>query len=245
MEGSDLPSAEDHLREAAAAHKQTGSQGDLCAALFELGNVAAQQGDLQRALDLYDEAARIAEAERIHYYLALARNNFAYHSLLLGRVDEAQRSVDQGIKVAEAYDLLAALLHLFSTRGEIYLYRREWLEAEESFRGGLAIAEELGSLERQAGYRGGLALAARGRKDYDTAQTLLEEALVLIAEQGYWHLRARLQLWLAETLFEQAQYAEAERLLKEALAVARSQQRTLLIEQGERLQAQILALREK
>jgi tetratricopeptide (TPR) repeat protein len=90
-----------------------------------------------------------------------------------------------------------------------------------------------------------LALAARGRKDYDTAQTLLEEALVLIAEQGYWHLRARLQLWLAETLFEQAQYAEAERLLKEALAVARSQQRTLLIEQGERLQAQILALREK
>jgi tetratricopeptide (TPR) repeat protein len=245
MEGRDLASAEDHLREAVAAHKQTGSQGDLCAALFELGNVAAQRGDLLRALDLYDESARTAEAERIHYYLALARNNFAYHSLLLGRVDDAQRAVNQGIKVAEAYDLLAALLHLFSTRGEIYLYRSEWLEAEESFLRGLEIAEELGSLERQAGYRGGLALAARGRKDHDAARLLLEEALALISGQGYWHLRTRLQLWLAETLLEQAQYAEAENFLKEALAVARAQQRTLLIEEGEHLQAQLLALMEK
>lgn len=244
MEGRDLAVAEEHLQRSVEIHRWIENQGDLCAVLFELGNVAAQRGELQRALDFYEESARVAESERIHYYLALARNNFAYHSLLLGRVTEAEQSVAQGIKIAEAYDLLAALLHLYSTRGEIQLHLNKWDEAETSFHSGLALAEELGSLERQAGYRGGLALAARGKKDFDTARHLLEEALALIAEQGYWHLRTRLQLWLAETLFEQARYEEATKLLDEAMQVARSQHRTLLVEQGEQLHARLLAIRE-
>jgi len=245
MEGRDLAAAEEQLQKAVAVHRKTENQGDLCATLFELGNVAAQRGELQRALDFYDESAHVAETERIHYYLALARNNFAYHSLLLGRVEAAQGSVVQGIKIAEAYELLAALLHLYSTRGEIYLHLNQWSEAEESFQSGLALAEELGSLERQAGYRGGLALVARGKRDFDTARQLLEEALALIAEQGYWHLRTRLQLWLAETHLDLARYNDAEKLLNEAMQVARSQQRTLLVEQGERLRAKLSSESEK
>jgi tetratricopeptide (TPR) repeat protein len=241
MEGSDLVAAEDHLQKAVTAHRQTGNQGDLCAALFELGNISAQRGELQRALAYYEEAARAAEAGRIHYYLALAHNNYAYHSLLLGRVDKAQESAAQGMKVAETYDLLAALLHLYSTRGEIYLYLGEWEAAEESFQHGLSLAEDLGSLERQAGYRGGLALAARGRGDSESAGRLLEEALALIDGQGYWHLRTRLQLWLAETLLEQARYTEAGQIIEMAITIAGEHHRTLLLVQGERLRARLLA----
>ena len=244
MEGRDLAAAESYLQKAVAVQRQMENEGDLCAVLFELGNVAAQRGELPRALHFYEEAAHVAEAGRNHYYLALAHNNYAYHSLLLGQIGAAQTSVAQGLKVAETYDLLAALLHLYSTRGEIYLALQQWREAEESFNNGLTLAEELGSLERQAGYRGGLALAARGRRDLGAANHLLEEALTLIADQGYWHLRTRLQLWLAETLFAQAQYEEAEKLLGEALEVAYSQQRTLLAEQGERLRTQLAALKE-
>jgi len=90
MEGSDLTAAENQLRVAVPALRQSGNQGDLCAALFELGNIAAQRGELPRALDLYEEAARAAETGRVHYYLALAHNNYAYHSLLLGQVAVAQ-----------------------------------------------------------------------------------------------------------------------------------------------------------
>lgn len=241
MEGRDLAAAEEHLHKAVAIHRQIENQGDLCAILFELGNVAAQRGELQRALDFYDESGRVAETEHIHYYLALARNNFAYHSLLLGQVDAAQQAVADGIKIAETYGLFAALLHLYSTKGEIFLHLHEWQEAEAAFQSGLALAEEFGSLERQAGYRGGLALAARGRKDYETAHHLLDEALALITGQGYWHLRTRLQLWLAETLFDQTRYADAEKLLDEALEIARAQQRTLLVEQGEHLRTQLAA----
>jgi tetratricopeptide (TPR) repeat protein len=241
MEGSDLVAAENHLKEAVTAHRRTGNQGDLCAALFELGNVSAQRGELQRALDFYDESAGAAQRGRIHYYHALALNNYAYHSLLLGQVTAAQRAATQGMKVAETYDLLAALLHLYSTQGEIHLYLGDWKEAEDSFERVLALAEDLGSLERQAGYRGGLALAARGRNDLDTGIRLLEEALALIAEQGFWHLRTRLQLWLAEILYDQARLAEVAPPLEAAIAIARAHHRTLLLVQGERLRAGLLA----
>jgi tetratricopeptide (TPR) repeat protein len=144
-------------------HRQIGDQGDLCAVLFELGNVAAQRGELQRALDFYDESARVAEVERIHYYLALARNNFAYHSLLLGRVNEAQQSVAQGIKIAEAYDLLAALLHLYSTKGEIYLYLDQWNEAKNRS-SGLALAENLAVLSVRPGIAAGWRLRREAKR---------------------------------------------------------------------------------
>ncbi len=240
MEGSDLDAAEQHLQEAIAIQRQLGKQEDICAALFELGNIAAQRGELYRALDFYTESARAAEVGRIHYYLALARNNFAYHSLLLGNIDDAQKAVADGLKVAETHDLMTALLHLYSTDGEIHLYLAEWEKAQESFQHGLTIAEDLGSLERQAGYRGGLALAARGRNDFDTTVRLLKEALALIAGQGYWHLHTRLQLWLAGTMYQQEHYKEALLLVDAAINTALSHRRILLLIEGECLRAGLL-----
>jgi DNA-binding SARP family transcriptional activator len=242
MEGSDLLAAERHLRNAIAAHRPAHHPADLCAALFELGNVAAQRGELARALDFYAEAARAAEAGRVYYYLALARNNFAYHSLLLGRPEAARQAVSQGLKLAETHEMLSVLLFLYSTQGEIHLYLGEWSAATESFQRGFALAEELNNLERQAGYRAGLALAARGEAHQRLyATTLLEEALALIGEQGYWHLQTRLLLWLAETLLMRGQTAEARPHLDAALTLARAHGRALLTTQAERLRARLLA----
>src|SRR5262249_51867933 len=95
MEGSDLHAAERHLQEAAAAHRRIERSGDLCADLFELGNVAAQRGELARGLAYYKAARRAAESGHVYYFLALAYNNFAYHSLLLGRPQAAQEAVTQ------------------------------------------------------------------------------------------------------------------------------------------------------
>ncbi|HLV98314.1 MAG TPA: AAA family ATPase [Ktedonobacterales bacterium] len=243
MEGSDLPAAESHLRQAVTAHRRATSSEELYATLFELGNVAAQRGELARALDLYAEAAQHAAASRAHYFQALAHNNIAYHSLLLGRPDDARRALAQGLKLAEAHELLGALLHLFSTEGEIHLYLGEWAAAAECFQRGLLLAEDLGHLERQAGYRAGLALAARGQRDLEHATTLLEEALALISDKGYWHLRARLLLWLAEILLQRDRIAEAEPHLEAALQTCRAQGRILLCMQAERLWARVLVAR--
>jgi DNA-binding SARP family transcriptional activator/predicted ATPase len=243
MDGSNLSAAEHYLQEAVAAHRLTDNLSDLCATLFELGNVAAQRGDLRQALKLYEEAARAAEAAHYHYFLALAYNNFAYHSLLFGQCDIAQRTLAKGFALAETHEMFGALLHLASTQGEIHLYRGNWIAASESFQQGLLLAEELGNPERQAGYHAGLALAARGQHKLTEALSLLTGALTLITERGYWHLRTRIQLWQAETLLQCERLAEAELPLLAALETARAHGRMLLLIQGERLHARLLATR--
>src|SRR6266581_4212811 len=195
MEGDDLAAAQSHLQQAVAAHRLTDNMSDLCATLFELGNVAAQRG------------------------------------------------LTKGKQLAETYEMSGALLHLYSTQGEIHLYLGEWAAASEAFQHGLTLAEELGNLERQAGYRAGLALAARGQNNLDAATTLLEEALTLITERGYRHLWTRLQLWLAETLLLCGHDNKAEFHLNAALEMAQAPGRILLLLQGERLHARILATR--
>ena len=241
MEGSDLAGAEIHLQTAVAAHRETGNLDDLCATLFELGNLAAQRGDVQRALHYYQDAAQAAEAGHVHYYLALAWNNHAYHSLLLGEIEAAQHSADTSLKLAETYEMLGVLLYLYSTQGEINLYQGEWASAEEAFQRGSALAEELGSIERQAGYRAGLALVARGRGDLAGATIALEDALSLIAGQGFWHLQTRISLWLAETLLLLGRAEDARSNLEAALATARAQGRVLWLLQAQRLFARLLA----
>lgn len=244
MEGSDLPAAENHLQAAATAHQRTNNLTDLCATLFELGNVAAQRGELRHALEWYEEAARKAAQGHTHYFLALAYNNIAYHSLLLGRLEDARRALEQGQKVADTYELLGAFLHLLSTQGELHLYQGEWAEATEAFQQGLQLAEEVGHLERQAGYRAGLALAAQGQHQLNRAAKLLKEALALISGQGYEHLRTRILLWLAETLLLQGHEREAEAHLSEGLEMARAQGRMLLLLQADRIHASLLAGRQ-
>jgi tetratricopeptide (TPR) repeat protein len=241
MEGSDLPAAERHLQEVTAARWLADNPRDLCASLFELGNVAAQRGELLRALEFYEEAAQVAEKGQAHYFHALARNNFAYHSLLLGWLKAAQRALAHGQRLAETYELLGALLHLASTQGEIHLYLGEWEAAGQTFQRGLALAEELGNSERQAGYWAGLALAARGQHDLTGAIRLLEEALLLISGRGYWHLRTRLLIWLAETLLLAERPAEAWPHLNAALETAQLHGRALLQLQAERLRGGLLA----
>ena len=241
MEGQDLGGAVRDLQRAVAIHRDGERFEELCADLFELGNVAAQRGDLAGALSLYEEAAAAATAGHAYYFLALAHNNYAYHSLLLGRIDAAEQAVSQGQRVARIHELVGALLHLYSTQGEIHLYQAEWERATQCFRQGLALAEELGNLERQAGYRAGLALAARGQGDFAGALKLLEEARMLIAEQSYWHLHTRILLWLAETRWLGRHTEEAWAPLEEALVTARSQGRVLLEIQGACLQAILLA----
>lgn len=241
MEGSDLPAAEHHLQQATTAHRLAENPRDLCASLFELGNVAAQRGELLRALEFYEEAANVAKAGQAHYFHALACNNLAYHSLLLGWVKVAQRALARGQKLAESYELLGALLHLTSTQGEIHLYLAQWEAATESFQSGLTLAEELSNPERQAGYRAGLALAARGQHNPGQAITWLEEALLLISGRGYWHLRTRLLIWLAETLLQAGQADAAWPHLNTALEMTQWHGRLLLHLQAERLRACLLA----
>lgn len=240
MEGSDLQAAEQHLRAAIPVHRQAGDSINLSAALFELGNVVAQQGAIHQAIAMYREAGAVLHADQAPFLHALAANNLAYHHLVLGQVDDARRELQRGQTIAGRHGLSTALLHLFSTESEIHLYTGNWDGAEATSCHGLALAETLGNIERQAGYRASLALVAARRGRIADARDQLEAALGMIASRTFWHLRTRLLLWLAELTLEHDP-AAANPYLDTALALARTQRRRLLQLHAERLQALALA----
>ncbi len=243
MEGSDLQAAEQHLRAAIPVHRAMNDGINLSAALFELGNVVAQQGAIRQAIALYHEADAALPSDQAPFLHALAANNLSYHSLLLGRLDDARTELERGRTIAEQHDLSAVLLHLLSTESEIYLYTGNWEAAEVTIQHGQALAESLGNLERQAGYRAALGLVAAGRGRYSEAREQLEAALTMIANHTFWHMRTRLLLWLAELSLTYEPHA-ANPYLDTALTLARTQRRRLLQIQAERLQAIYLAHRD-
>ena len=79
--------------------------------------------------------------------------------------------------------------------------------AEEYFRNGLRLAEQIPIRERIAGMTANLGLVAKARGEMDLAREQLQKALTLVEPLGNHHLEVRIRIWLAPLL--PAQEAQA------------------------------------
>ena len=245
LEGADLETAARHLKSAerlcpeanqVIAPGPAGMEVNLGRVKFELGSVAAQQGDLERAVASYREAIHASCKNQDETSLAwciLAYNNLAYHLLLMDD-PQAEKYARTGLQLAQEKGMLGQQPYLFSTLGEITLAHGDLVSAEEYFRQGLRLAHRLAMSERVAGITANLGLLALDQGDLNLAIHRLSSALSRADQLGTRHLAAQIRLWLAPLLPEE----EGRRLLEEARAFAESGQRRLLLEQAEHLEAQ-------
>jgi DNA-binding SARP family transcriptional activator len=236
IEGADLQAAAEHLQDAEALLDQLGERADLTQRSkikFEIGSVAAQQGDLPQAIALYRESLALAEqADTPAAGLRgiLARNNLAYHLHLLGDPGAGEYA-RAGLALAQQTGELAMQTFLLSTLGEIALAAEGFDEAERYFEDGLALAERLSIPERIAGLTANLGLLARARGETDLAIHHLSTALARADSLGLRHLAAQTRLWLAPLLPP----AEARARLAEARVIAEASGRRRLLEEVKRL----------
>jgi tetratricopeptide (TPR) repeat protein len=235
IEGADLIGANEHLQRAEQLLRQPG--GDpvrLAQTKFDQGSVAAQQGDLNRAVALYREALSITEATDASEALSfriLANNNLAYHLHLLNdptAIDYAQR----GLTLARDQGVLGLQPFLLSTLGEIRLAQDDVDAAQQYFDDGLALAERLSMPERIAGLTANLGLVAQRRGETASAIHRLSTALAQADALNLKHLAAQIRVWLAPLLPPQ----EARLRLSEARAFAESSGRQRLLEEVQRLE---------
>ncbi|MGE5221257.1 MAG: ATP-binding protein [Omnitrophica WOR_2 bacterium] len=238
LEGEDLDEAAEHLRQAAeiCAARQDPSQ--LAEIEFESGSVAAQQGNLPRAIELYRKSLQYAEAALARdenspafFRLILAYNNLAYHSHLAGD-PAAAGYAQEGLRLAREKGILTSQTYLLSTLGEISLASGDVEAAEAYFSEGLALAEKVRMPERVAGLTANLGLAAQKRGQFDLAIYRLSTALAQADLLGTRHLAAQIRIWLAPLLPP----AEARLRLAEARAIAESGGRQRLLADIERLE---------
>lgn len=208
---------------------------------FELGGVAAQQGDLPRALAAYQEALYRADAadESNNYSLdgaltwrILARNNLAYHLQLTGDLERAEQYINEGQTLAEAQGMLGLLPYLHSTAGEIALAQGKAEHAQTCFQHGLRLAEQLAIPERIAGLTANLGLSASAQGNDRQARELLQSALSRADSLGTRYLAAQIRIWLAPLLPS----SEARATLQTARTIASNGGYRRLLEEIERLE---------
>jgi DNA-binding SARP family transcriptional activator len=233
IEGVDLAGAAEHLRVAGALCQAQADPNLLAQIKFELGSIAAQQGDLHQAVAFYREALEVAEAHPdTALYRILAHNNLAYHLLLLGDPTAAEHA-SSGLTLARETGMLGFQPYLFSTLGEIALAGGDLDGAEQAFANGLELAERLPVPERIAGLTANLGLVALHRGQAALAIHRLSTALARADALGIHHLAAQIRIWLAPLLPP----AEAHAMLAEARAIAESGGRKLLLAEIARLEA--------
>jgi tetratricopeptide (TPR) repeat protein len=237
LEGADLVGAAQHLHRAESLCTEEADLASLVHAKFELGSVAAQQGDLQQAVALYRETLALAESSRDEAALAwhiLAYNNLAYHLHLMGD-STAEGYARAGLALAQEKGVLNAQTYLLSTLGEIALAASDLDTAEQYFTEGLALAERLLMPERIAGLSANLGRVAAQRGQTTLSIHRLSTALARADLLGTQHLAAQIRLWLAPLLPP----AEARTRLAEARAIAESGGRRRLLEDVARLEIQL------
>ena len=172
--------------------------------------VRAQEGRSEEAVELFQQAAHLAEVAGDLPGLCLERGNLAEVLALLRRYPEAEEVLASGLEMARSLDLRASLLTLLRVRGELDAAQRRWPEATRRFEECLLIAGESegspgtplsmlrllqlraqgesgdaeAALEEREGYR------TRGRESNEEEEEGKEEAEVAVAR---WRTQARLE----------------------------------------------------
>jgi DNA-binding SARP family transcriptional activator/tetratricopeptide (TPR) repeat protein len=233
VEGVDLAGAAEHLHTAASLCAAQADPATLAHITFELGSVAAQQGDLAHAVERYRQALAAAEQSAAGLgFQIIAHNNLAYHLHLLGD-PLAPEHARIGLSLARASGVLTAQPYLLSTLGEIALATDDLPTAEQRFAEGLELAERLQMPERVAGLTANMGLVAQRRGQPALAIHRLSTARARADELGTQHLAAQIRLWLAPLLPRD----EARARLAEARAIAESGGRRRLLDEIQKLEA--------
>jgi DNA-binding SARP family transcriptional activator len=202
LQGQDLAEAIAHLRVAETelrTHPADAPIELLAQVEFELGNLAAQQGQLTEAVAHYREALRLTatgrsdESQRIY---VLAHNNLAYHLHLLGD-PEATSYAQRAAELVRDKGMLTLFSYVASTQGELALAAGDLAAAEGYFQQGLANAQRLAQRERIAGLTANLGLVAQRRGQPELAVHRFTIALAEAEVISSRFLAAQLHLWLA------------------------------------------------
>jgi tetratricopeptide (TPR) repeat protein len=229
LAGIDLGHAGELLAHAEQHCRTLNATDVLPRILFEQAGILAQQGDIAAAVLRYRAALTAAEQAPAHHgrtWHILAHNNLAYHLLLLGQYDDAQRHVRSGLRLAQRAGIQMVQSYLLSTAGEIALAQGDVNGAERLFYEGLSIAERYGMPERIAGLHANLGLVALTQEDEQQAQTALTQALHEADAAGVHHLATQIRIWLAPLLKK----PEATEILAQAEILATMGQRKKLLD---------------
>nr|MBA2677008.1 tetratricopeptide repeat protein [Ktedonobacteraceae bacterium] len=178
-----------------------------------LAIIFAEQGKWQEAIAAYRDFEHAAHALRDIFQEVLARNNVAYHTILLGDLEAARQEIEAVLALVKTYALSAAHFYVYSTYGELFLAEKNWSEAERWLKRALAQVKQRNDTQTQvAEVYAHLGRVAWGRGDLAAAAQRLERASSMMHQFGTPFQQTQIDLWLAD-LYSISEKEDAARTL--------------------------------
>lgn len=192
-------------------------RGRICAGL---GNASLMTGDMNRGLEYYLEALRVAEDLGDPVLAGQVTGNIGVVYNMKGEPETALGYFNRALELMQAQEHQLAEAYWLVNIGGIHELRGEYDEAERKLTRALNIGRENGLREVTAGALGALAEVAGKRKDFEKAQELAQQALEIDAETGNLRGQATHLTQLMLVKREMGQQQEFEEGLKKVIALA-------------------------
>ncbi|GAB4110571.1 MAG: hypothetical protein Fur005_11980 [Roseiflexaceae bacterium] len=148
---------------------------------FERGNLLANYGNLPAAINSFEQSLQYAQLFGNPLYSAMAQNNLAYHTMLLGDLPRAHRHIQAAIQAANNYQLGFLWQYIYSTTGEIAMAEGRAEQAADAFAQAYEVAQTWENHSHMANLRLNQALLATTQQHHLQATELLHEAQQLLS----------------------------------------------------------------
>ena len=208
----ELNAAKAMLQEAKAIFQEMGAVPCLAQVDLSLGSVLALQGRADDANGHFEQAIERQEALEALPELCESYLTRAQFMAGEGRLVEAEFYLDRGESIISRAD--CQLLHtlLFLVQGDVHLMRGRALEARSCFEKALSQARSLGNPHQEARALAGMGRAALQEKSYDSAESLLSQALSICKPLGARGDIAAISRILQQLFLSQGDHARAKEM---------------------------------
>lgn len=180
----DLTATDDLVRASLALHRELEDRAGIARALGELGNVAAEQGEHDRAVALYEECASVLRAIGNDGGLAVALSNLGDVAFKEGDLARAADLLEESIALQRQTGDRDSVATILFTLGRVVFAQGESYRAVVLLGESLEIATEIGYRECTAYCLAGLAHVALASGNAREATSLFACADALFEEIG-------------------------------------------------------------
>jgi tetratricopeptide (TPR) repeat protein len=181
---SELEEAEGHYREAEAAATQAKDDEGLAAALGNTGLVYQTEGEMDKALELYERVFKIEREMGRKWGEANALGNIGNIYLSQKKLDKALDCHQQALKIDKKIGYREGQAQDLVNIGNIYLSQKEHDKALDYYQRALKVDRDIGNREWEAKQLHNMGMLFDDKGEPDKALEHLQQALQIFEEIG-------------------------------------------------------------
>ena len=224
-------------------YRGTGDQRGAAIESYSIGTLFGYQGRYGAALNAKQEA--LGTFQRLKdrsFWMAEISSGYALALAEAGRIDEAEKELDQATDLARELKNDALLAQALNYRGECFFYRGDFASARSSYERALQLASRSKDQEKVLLSRFNLAKVMVKQGNLQQAASSLRQLAGEADRLGLKYLSAESSVYLAEALLLSKNYAAAQTELEHAALKADQLELRTVLAQGQYLLGTALRL---